>query len=624
MLRKILTRAFGLNAIVLAFGFAYPYYKKNHSGNPLEENRFNFQEFEKKIDEFRLKNPNLFKIKNISREQQISKLNNEKFDILVIGGGCSGAGVLLEAYEQGYKVGLIESNDFASGSSSRSTKLAHGGIRYLQDVFMPFSGGNTFEKIKLVFEALKERDFILFSCPFMNNQVEINIPFKNIFQMNYYYIGVWVYQMLYIMQTSFKEKFTLNMPFIDYSTKCVAFFEGQFFDSRQNLLSIIHCEKSAFSNYVEFKEYLYDEQGKIKGVKAYDKINNKEFEITSSVVVNCTGVKGDSNFSQNDPLSEKLVTTSKGAHIIVDKELFKQSKVNEGYMLPKTSDGRILFFLPYQRNYFIVGTTESTVNNKDIPLADNSDVQYIFKELKREFQFDDESLRKHIKSQWAGLRPLVRSPNSNLKSTKSMARNHVIRHDPSSGLISLLGGKWTTYRRMGLDVMNEIRNKKLLGEVIKKIDKNKQHKLPGTTNPINIDKKVTFEEEKLFFRNLESYVKQKYNLGEELAKNLVFKYGMNVFKILDIDREMSLNKKLILSEENPILQAELIYSIRNEMVVKPNDFLCRRSGLAFVDFNKAEKILDQVTDIISKELKWKRDFTNTMRMEAKNNLKYFV
>jgi glycerol-3-phosphate dehydrogenase len=458
----------------------------------------------------------------------------------------------------------------------------------------------------------------------MNNQVEINIPFKNIFQMNYYYLGVLIYQMLYIMQSSFKNKFTINMPFIDYNSRHVSFFEGQFFDSRQNLLSILNCENSAFSNYVELKEYIYNKEGKIKGVKAYDKINNKEFEINSSLVVNCTGVKGDSNFSQNDPFSEKLVTTSKGAHIIVDKELFKETKVNEGYMLPKTSDGRILFFLPYQNNYFIVGTTESTVQNKDTPIADDCDVQYIFKELKREFKLDEESLEKHIKSKWAGLRPLVKSPSSKSNATKSMARNHVIRHDPSSDLISLLGGKWTTYRRMGLDVINEIRKKKLLADVKTPIDSNKQHKLPGSISPLNIDKKVTFEEEKIFFSNLETYIKQKYKLEDDLARNLVFKYGMNALKILELDKEMSLNQKLLLTGENPILQSELIYSVRSEMVTKPNDFLCRRTGLAFVDFSKAEQILDQVSDSISKELKWKSDTTNSMKMDARNSLKYFV
>ena len=245
-------------------------------------------------------------------------------------------------------------------------------------------------------------------------------------------------------------------------------------------------------------------------------------------------------------------------------------------------------------------------------------------------------MKKNIKSQWAGLRPLVRaiSKNNYSKLTKSLARNHIIRVDDTTGLVSLLGGKWTTYRRMGYDALKEIENKKLVKNPTGNFFGNQNflnlEKLSGALHSENIsNQNFSYEEEKTFFSNLESYLMTKYSfeyniLNISTIKDLVFRYGLNAIKVLDIDKQRKFSEKdrFLSQDENPILTAELIYSLNYEMAVKPNDFLCRRTGLAFVDSRAAEGLIDKVSEVMGKELKWKKEKLKNIKSEAKINMKY--
>lgn len=642
MMKKFLKLGLGANAAFLLAGY---FNSKNSTDQLTLSNNINikkmdletFTSYEKNLENFNKNFPDVYVNKPVlDREESLEKLQTEKMDILIIGGGSSGAGLLMEADRKGYKVGLIESYDFSSGTSSRSTKLIHGGIRYLQDVFTPGSGNHT-EKLKLVFEALHERDFLLNSLPYMNNKVEIKIPYRNLFEMDYYYLGVFVYHFLYAMQKFPSIANTIPWPRVYFNKKQLSFFEGQMFDSRQCLLSITSGQNSTYANYTSFKEYIYDSQGKIIGIKAYDKLNSKEIQIYAECIVNCTGVYADNNFNKEDQLQNKMITASKGTHIVVDKNLFKNNiDFSSGYMMPKTTDGRILFILPYQRNYFLIGTTDTEMEKAEQLAAESVEIDYIFNELKLGFQLSDEEMKKNIKSQWAGLRPLVRaiSKNNDSKLTKSLARNHIIRVDDTTGLVSLLGGKWTTYRRMGYDALKEIENKKLVKNSTGKFFGNQNflnlEKLSGALHSENIsNQNFSYEEEKTFFSNLESYLMTKYsfeynNLNISTIKDLVFRYGLNAIKVLDIDKQRKFSEKdrFLSQDENPILTAELIYSLNYEMAVKPNDFLCRRTGLAFVDSRAAEGLIDKVSEVMGKELKWKKEKLKNIKSEAKINMKY--
>jgi glycerol-3-phosphate dehydrogenase len=642
MMKKLLKLGLGANAAFLIAGYYNSKHQSDqvslaHSNDIKKMDKETFKLYEDKLQNFNKNFPGVYVNKPvIDRKESLEKLQKEKMDILIIGGGSSGAGLLMEADRKGYKVGLIESNDFSSGTSSRSTKLIHGGIRYLQDVFTPGAGHHV-EKLKLVFEALQERDFLLNSLPYMNNLVEIKIPYRNLIEMDYYYLGVFVYHFLYAMQNFPSITNTIPWPRVYFNQKQLSFFEGQMFDSRQCLLSITSGQNSTYANYTLFKEYIYDSEGKIIGIKAYDKLNNKELQIFAECIVNCTGVYADTNFNKEDQLQNKMITASKGTHIVVDKNLFKDYlDFSSGYMMPKTTDGRILFVLPYQRNYFLIGTTDTEMEKSEQLAAESVEVDYIFNELKFGFKFTDEELKKNIKSQWAGLRPLVRaiSKNNDSKLTKSLARNHIIRVDDKTGLVSLLGGKWTTYRRMGYDALKEIENKKLVKKPTGKFSGNQNflnsEKLSGAVHSENINNQIfSYAEEKKFFSRLESYLMTKYgfennSLNIATIKDLVFRYGLNATKVLDIDRERKFSEKdrFLTQGDNPILTAELIYSLKYEMAVKPNDFLCRRTGLAFVDSSIAEGLIDKVSEVMGRELKWNNDKVKNIKSEAKINMKY--
>lgn len=632
---KIIKIGVGLNALCLLGGYI------NSKKKPLSEadkkefiQKQDMKQFNKEFEIFQTKYNNFTNVQTLSRNENLEKISKEEYDLLIIGGGCSGAGVLLEAYERGLKCALIEGNDFASGTSSRSTKLIHGGIRYLQDVFTPGSGHH-YEKLKLVFEALQERDFLINSAPFMNNIVEIKIPFRNFFWMDYYFMGVFVYHFLYAIQNFPSIINTFPWPKLYPGTNHTSFYEGQMFDSRQCLLSILTCAQNTYKlndqgstclNYTLFKEYIHDSHGKIIGVKAYDKINKKEFNIYANCIVNCTGIFADSNLDKEDSLVGKLITTSKGAHVVVDKELFYKRGISTGYMLPNTSDGRILFVLPYQRNYFLVGTTDNEIDKTAETYAEDVDVAYIFNELKNTMGFSNEELKDSIRSTWAGLRPLVRAPNKNGEVTKSLARNHIVRYDHHTGLVSLLGGKWTTYRKMGQDVIEVVAKNKLIPGIKEKSMISGHVKLSGGINPDNVqDNLINYDKEKEFYLKFSKYLSDKYSIGENLAESLIFKYGVNSLKILELDRNVNTKDRYLLEDEkNPILTAELLYSVKHELAVKPNDFICRRTGLAFIDSKSAENMIEKVAKLMGKEFRWSNDHIKKEIEESKKNFKYFI
>ena len=247
---KLLKASAFLNCAALGYGLVNNYYLSRKKSRVL----YTEEQFSTKFEEFRNNNENKkYFSEPIKRDEMISELEKKKYDLLIIGGGSAGAGVLLDAYSRGLTAALIETNDFASGTSSKSTKLAHGGIRYLEDAFK--LKGNLKETFNLLFEALKERDFFLNSAPFMNKPIEIKIPANNLLDLNYYYLGVFVYHTLYFISSFPNLFYTFSGPKIyladDNKKKSykysAAWYEGQFWDARQNVLSILSCR----ANYLK-------------------------------------------------------------------------------------------------------------------------------------------------------------------------------------------------------------------------------------------------------------------------------------------------------------------------------------------------------------------------------------
>ena len=379
----------------------------------------------------------------MNRQEQIDKLNSIKeFDTCIIGGGATGLGIAVDAASRGCKTVLLEKYDFAKGTSSRSTKLVHGGVRYLQQ-------GN----IKLVMEALKERGLLKKNAPHLVKNQSFVIPNYKWWENPFYGVGLKVYDWmagslgLGPSQLLNKEETLALAPNLDKEglRGGVLYHDGQFDDARLAIhLAMTAADHGAVViNYMSV-EGLMKENEKVCGVIAKDGFENKDYEIKAKAVINATGIFSDSIAKLDDKNAAPLISHSQGIHLVFDKEFLLS---DTAIMIPRTDDGRVLFAVPWH-NKIIVGTTDTPVPSaSEEPIAMEEEIdfvmQHIHRYLKKDPSYDD------IRSVFAGLRPLVKS---NSKITSAISRDHYIAVSDSE-LISITGGKWTTYRKMAEDVM---------------------------------------------------------------------------------------------------------------------------------------------------------------------------
>jgi len=529
---------------------------------------------------------------------------------------------------------MIEAFDFASGTSSRSSKLIHGGLRYLEEAFsfdFKTSFSERIKKFSLVDEALKERNFIRTSAVFMNKSLELVIKANNYLSLLYYYNGVFLYQLIYWLsdlknlgKNEKRENFNFYfMPLkLDILNKKIYLYEGQMNDARQNLLSIFSCItnnylknrfEAAAANYIEFRSYKFNDKGEISGIKAFDKIANKEFEINSKIVANCTGIFCDNNFSESDNMKNKMIRASKGTHLI-----FKDLKLSESIMIPKTSDGRVLFIYPYN-SYYLAGTTDEEQDKSFYPNVSKKEEDFIVKEMVNaypEIFISEENLKNKISSKWAGFRPLVCEEgfNGNTNS-KSLSRSHVIRYDEKSKLYSLMGGKWTTYRNMGKELVDKVlENEPELKKQVIKDTSSEFLKLRGSIESYR--ERFNYKEfniEKVFYKDLINNLQQDYSyLNKKQVKNLVRRYGIFAIQILMEGEKEGRNRPVF----GDYLESEIRYSIRTEMAVKPNDIICRRIGIGFLNDQLSVEAIPIVANIIGEELQMRKNEVLKITEEA--------
>lgn len=365
-----------------------------------------------------------------------------RWDVLVIGGGASGLGAAVDAASRGYRTLLLEQHDFAKGTSSRSTKLVHGGVRYLRQ-------GN----ISLVRESLHERALLLRNAPHLTRKQSFIIPAYGSLERAFYGIGLKLYDKLagkFSLEPSkviSREEALRELPTIEPAglRGGVQYFDGQFDDARLaiSLAQTLHELKGIAANYMRVTRFT-KEHGRIAGVVAQDIESGREFEITARVVINATGVFTDDLRRLDDISSARLVTASQGSHIVVDRSFLPSESA---LMVPKTEDGRVLFAIPWHGRV-VIGTTDIAVNEAALeprPLA--GEVEFLLEHASRYLAKDP--TESNILSTFAGLRPLVRAGDVK---TARLSRDHTIVIS-NSGLVTITGGKWTTYRKMGEDVV---------------------------------------------------------------------------------------------------------------------------------------------------------------------------
>lgn len=367
------------------------------------------------------------------------------WDFIVIGGGATGVGVALDAAARGYSVLLLEQSDFGKGTSSRSTKLVHGGVRYLQQ-------GN----IPLVMEALRERGRLRRNAPHLVHDMEFVVPNYVWWEAPFYGIGMKVYDALagkYGFGKSgnlSREETVSRLPTIetDGLRGGVVYHDGQFDDARLllDLAQTAAGQGASLLNYCEVVGLGKDEDGFISEVRAEEKETGEEFHLQARVVVNATGVFTDRVRWMDDPQVAKMIKPSQGVHLVLPREFLGG---DSAIMVPHTDDGRVLFAIPWH-DVVVVGTTDTPVEGPDIePVPLKGEVDFLLSHAARYLTKDP--ARSDVLSCFAGLRPLVGS--SDAQDTSSLSRDHTL-HVSASGLMTLAGGKWTTYRKMAEDAVD--------------------------------------------------------------------------------------------------------------------------------------------------------------------------
>lgn len=400
----------------------------------------------------------------MKRKEQLLQSQAEKsWDILVIGGGASGLGVALDAISRGLSVCLVEKYDFGKGTSSRSTKLIHGGVRYLEQ-------GN----IRLVREALQERKYMLDKADHLSRKQPFILPCYSIIKAIYFYIGLKVYDLLSgtksIGDTKWLSSKKVKQLITNINPKGlvggIRYMDGQFDDTRLciDLVKTIIERGGTCINHVGVIKLVKDRKN-VVGAVVKDELTNQEWQITADHIVNAAGIFTDDIVHMDNPTSRNTIIPSRGSHIVLDQEFLGGI---DAIMIPKTSDGRVLFVIPWNGKV-IAGTTDEKT---DIPVAEPKatmeEIEFILANC-RKYLLKDPT-KEDIRATYAGLRPLAAPKEGNHK-TKEISRGHrVIFSD--SGLVSIIGGKWTTFRKMGEDVISTIakeRNEKWKSSTSKNI-----------------------------------------------------------------------------------------------------------------------------------------------------------
>lgn len=493
------------------------------------------------------------------------------YDIAIVGGGATGLGVALDAAARGLSVVLIDSHDFAKGTSSRSTKLVHGGVRYLAQ-------GN----ISLVREALHERSLLLNNAPYLAQPLPFVMPTYRWWEAGFYGVGLKVYDVLAGHAGLGKTELLGREETLTYLPTLraqglkggVKYWDGQFNDAR---LAIVLARTAAqhgalLVNYCRATELTY-KQGKVSGLLCEDQLTGLTYQVRSPCVVNATGVWVD-ELRQKDGLAvpghlgratQPMVAPSQGVHMVVDREFLD---ANVALMVPKTADGRVLFAVPWLGK-IILGTTDTP--RQDLarePLAFDDEIEFILRESAKYLRRAPK--RADVKSIWVGLRPLVKPLEDEGSNTKALSREHTILVS-RSGMVTVTGGKWTTYRAMAEDVLQKCTQHGLIGST--EAGRTKTLRLLGTDD-FGMHSSASLRPVH------EAPGWHSYGSEQAFIKTLA-----------GADKELCTG----------LTQAMVRFAVRYEYAMTVEDVLARRSRLLFLDARQAIQLAPEVSEIMREE-----------------------
>ena len=481
------------------------------------------------------------------------------FDVIVIGGGATGLGTALDAASRGFKTLLLEQADFAKGTSSRSTKLIHGGVRYLGQ-----------GDIRLVYEALFERGLLLRNAPHLVSMQPFVIPNYHWWAGVLYGVGLKVYDWMAWRYRFPKTRLLTRSKVVDLLPNLerkglkggVLYYDGQFDDARLaiNIAQTCAGHGGTLLNYMKVVDLVKDEGGKVCGVRAKDLEGKRDYTFYSKAVVNATGVFVDEILQMNSSADKALVRPSQGVHIVLDHSFLEG---DNALMIPSTSDGRVLFAVPWH-GHLLVGTTDTPLDHQRLePVPQKEEIAFILSTLRQYLRRKPEE--KDVLCVFAGLRPLAAQGNGSGK-TKEISRSHKLLTS-SSGLITITGGKWTTYRKMAEDTVDEVIRVAGLRHA------------PCITTTLKI-----------------------HGHAENVAEDGHLRvYGSDASRIRALAGEhAALNTRI--HPAFPHIQAEVVWAARHEMARTVEDVLARRLRILFLNAKAAMEMAPQVARLMADEL----------------------
>ena len=520
----------------------------------------------------------------MKREQMVKQISERAtpWDMVIVGGGATGVGVAVDAASRGFDVLLLESHDFGKATSSRSTKLVHGGVRYLEQ-------GN----LSLVMEALKERGLLRQNAPHLVHDLAFIVPNYSWWEMPFYGIGMKMYDLLagkfgFGRSRVLSVEETLEkLPNLQQEglRGGVVYYDGQFDDTRLliHLVATAADHGATLLNYAPVVEVTRDEEGYANGVRMRDEDSGKEYLIPAQVVINATGIFADQIRRMADATIKNMVVHSQGIHLVFERSFLPG---DAAIMVPHTSDGRVLFAIPWH-GHTLVGTTDTPIPGALYdPLPFEDEINFILETAAK--YLSRPPSRKDVLSVYVGIRPLIKPQDESAAKTSSLSRDHTIHIDPS-GLLTIAGGKWTTYRHMAEDCVN---------------------------HAITLGK---LRDADCVTRNLKlhGYLEETEEIGS------MWVYGSDAVEV----RALAEGDPNLLKPLHPALPycgAEVIWAVRSEMARTLDDVLSRRTRALFLNARAALEMSTKVAQLMARELHhdeaWVRDQVATFRTLAETYL----
>lgn len=482
------------------------------------------------------------------------------WDILIIGGGATGVGIAVDAASRGFRTVLVEQSDFGKGTSSRSTKLIHGGVRYLQQ-------GN----LMLVRDALRERDYLRKNAPHLVKEMPFLIPCRNNWERFYFWCGLKIYDMLALGHRRFSGSYGVSrskakkmVPALQAGVLNggVVYHDGQFDDARLliNMVRTASDNGGCLVNYAPVRRLLFNDQKHVIGAQIVDHETGEELQIRSRCVINATGPFSDDIRKMGDSKSDPIIAASQGVHVVLPRRFYPGRNAT---IVPKTADGRVVFLIPWH-DRVIVGTTDTAINQVQLePTPQEQEVDFLLNTVNDYLEI--QPTREDLRAVFTGTRPLVK--NNRKIRTASLSRDHVVKVSRQR-LVTIAGGKWTTFRRMAEDCIDRVINEFQL------------EPLPCKTKTLPIHGSAI-------------------NPGD-MADERSY-YGADLTQVQTLERQIPKGSEL-LHPDLALRTVDIIWAVRQEMARTVDDVLARRTRSLFCDARAAIEVAPQVVSLMAKEM----------------------